>query len=365
MSTYKLLTPGPLSTSKTVKEAMMQDACTWDKSYKEMTQSIREELLQIADVSSEDYTTVLMQGSGSYVVESVLTTTIKSYEKALFITNGAYGERMIQMAEALKINHTVYRTEVNDLPSSLGVESLLQNDPAITHIVMVHCETTTGILNPIAAVGEMAKIYEKTFIVDAMSSFGGVPIDMQNADIDYLISSANKCIEGVPGFGFAICKRDKLKQCKGNAGSVALDMYAQWEVMDIDGKWRFTSPTHAVLAFHQAIQELKAEGVDARHIRYQENNRFVREELRGIGIEAYIDEAYQSPIIATYLFPSDTFDFEGFYEAMKQKGFIIYPGKLTEVDTFRIGNIGQVHQEDFARFCGSVKQYMMGEIVHA
>lgn len=360
MSHYKLLTPGPLSTSETVKQTMMQDVCTWDTSYKTITQTIREELLQLAEVSSEEYSTVLMQGSGSYVVESVLTSVIPLTGKVLIIVNGAYGERIIEMAEKLGIPYATYRTDVDDIANPATVESLLLRDSAISHIAMVHCETTTGILNPIESIGAVAKQYGKTFIVDAMSSFGGVPIHMTDIDIDYLVSSANKCIEGVPGFGFVICKRAELEKCKGNARSVVLDLHAQWKAMDVEGKWRFTSPTHTVLAFLQALKELKKEGgIQERYRRYKANNDFIREELKKVGIETYIDEVYQSPIISTFLFPNDKFTFEVFYEAMKDEGFIIYPGKLTDVDTFRIGNIGHLFRGDMEQLCQAIQHYMM------
>lgn len=365
MSEYKLLTPGPLSTSETVKQAMLEDVCTWDASYKSITQEVRAQLLRVAEVTSEKYTTVLMQGSGSFVVESVLTTVVKSTDKVLLLTNGAYGNRMVQMAEKLGLQHTVYSVDFSEVPHATVVKNLLQEDQKITHIAMVHCETTTGILNPIEPIGAIAKQYGKTFIVDAMSSFGGVPMDVERIDVDFLISSANKCIEGVPGFGFVICKRIELEKCAHHAQSVALDLYEQWQGMDGDGKWRFTSPTHAMLAFRQALKELEEEGgVITRYKRYHENNRFVRNELESIGVKAYIPEAYQSPIISTFLFPSEAFDFELFYEKMKEEGFVIYPGKLTEVDTFRIGNIGQVFREDFEQLCALIKNYMRMEVFH-
>ncbi|MCL1695655.1 2-aminoethylphosphonate--pyruvate transaminase [Lysinibacillus sp. BPa_S21] len=359
MNSYKLLTPGPLTTTETVKQVMLKDRCTWDDDYKTVTQTIRKQLLELAQVKETDYTTVLMQGSGSFVVESVLTTAIGDEDKVLIITNGAYGERIVDMAKVLKLQHTVYSVPYHEQPSPLQVKTLLENDSTITHVAVVHCETTTGILNPISEIGDVVKGLNKTFIVDAMSSFGGVPMDVSVMGIDYLISSANKCIQGVPGFGFVIAKIEDLEKCKGQARSVALDLYNQWEVMEVDGKWRFTSPTHVVAAFAKAIEELVEEGgVRARHERYATNNRILRARLQELGFNAYISEDLQSPIITTFLFPYEGFSFEHFYHAMKEAGFVIYPGKLTDMDTFRIGNIGDIHEDHMNTLCKVIENYM-------
>lgn len=363
MNRYKLLTPGPLTTTKTVRGVMNEDRCTWDDEYKQITQTIRQQLLQIAGVSEEKYTAVLMQGSGSFVVESVITTAVKVSDKVLFITNGAYGERMVQMANAIGIQHIQYETPYGEAVQAEDIASLLQQDAAITHVAMVHCETTTGILNPIEAVIAVAKQYNKQVIIDAMSSFGGVPIDMEALQIDYLISSANKCIQGVPGFGFVIANIERLSACKGVARSVSLDLYDQWQAMKVDGKWRFTSPTHIVAAFAQALVELEEEGgVEARHNRYATNNSYLRKEMQAMGFTPYIDVNVQSPIITSYSYPHEGFDFMEFYEAMKQKGFVLYPGKLTDADTFRIGNIGDIHLSDMEQLVVAIKEYMGVEV---
>ncbi|MGE7021887.1 2-aminoethylphosphonate--pyruvate transaminase [Solibacillus cecembensis] len=359
MNRYKLLTPGPLTTTNTVRNVMNEDRCTWDDEYKEITQTIRKQLLQIAGVTEEKYTAVLMQGSGSFVVEAVLTTAVRSRDKVLFITNGAYGERMVQMANAIGIQHTQYETSYGEAVNASDIESLLQQDPAITHVAMVHCETTTGILNPIEEVIAVAKQHNKQVIIDAMSSFGGVPINVAALQIDYLVSSANKCIQGVPGFGFVIANIDRLSACKGIARSVSLDLYDQWQAMKVDGKWRFTSPTHVVAAFAQALVELEEEGgVAARFTRYASSNAYLRKEMQAIGFKSYIDEAHQSPIITSYFYPHENFDFVAFYEAIKQKGFVLYPGKLTDANTFRIGNIGDIHLSDMEQLVGAIKEYM-------
>lgn len=238
------------------------------------------------------------------------------------------------------------------------VDDYLSNNSDITHVAFVHCETTTGILNPLKELAHVVKMHGKKLIVDAMSSFGGIPMDVSELGIDFLISSANKCIQGVPGFGFIIARRSELMRCKGVARSLSLDIYDQWETMEKGhGKWRFTSPTHVVRAFKQALTELIEEGgVEARYRRYCENHRVLVEGMRSLGFKTLLDDAIQSPIITSFLYPKAGFDFKDFYTALKAKGFVIYPGKISKADTFRIGNIGDVHPEDFARLVEVVRE---------
>ncbi|MFL0193987.1 2-aminoethylphosphonate--pyruvate transaminase [Clostridium sp. WILCCON 0269] len=361
MKEYKLLTPGPLTTTAAVKEQMLFDRCTWDDDYKVITQKIRKQLLQIAEASEEAYTVVLMQGSGSFGVEAVLNSTLGREDKLLIVTNGAYGERMITMCKYMGINYVCHDSEYDKIFKTNEIRTILDKDRAITHIAMVHCETTTGILNPIDEIAKISEEYGKTLIVDAMSSFGGIPIGVQDLSIDYLISSANKCIQGVPGLCFVIAKKEKLIKCNGNSKSLCLDLYDQWKSMDKDGKWRFTSPTHVVAAFSKAIDELIGEGgVLFRNKRYKENNYLIRKKLEDIGFSCYIKREIQSPIISTFLFPNEEFDFNNFYNYIKKNGFVLYPGKLTEMDTFRIGNIGEIYKEDIERLCKIIEQYMRG-----
>lgn len=358
MDNYKLLTPGPLTTTNTVKEEMLFDRCTWDNDYKSITQKIRTQLLEFAGVAKEAYTAVLMQGSGTFAVESVMTSTIKNDDKVLIITNGAYGERIVKIADCIGLNYQPYSVAYDEYPNETELRNLLEKDQDITHLVMVHCETTTGILNPIEMVSKLSKEFSKTLIIDAMSSFGGMEINVASFGIDFLISSANKCIQGVPGFGFVIAKLDKLMACKGISRSLSLDLYDQWREMDKDGKWRYTSPTHVVAAFSKAIDELMAEGgIPARSLRYQKNNQILRERLGKIGFHPYISEEKQSPIITTFLFPNEQFNFNDFYNFVKERGFVLYPGKLTDAETFRIGNIGEIYEEDILALCNVIEEY--------
>jgi 2-aminoethylphosphonate-pyruvate transaminase len=239
------------------------------------------------------------------------------------------------------------------------LESILQHNVEITHVAVVHCETTTGILNPLDEIAKLANKYEKVLIVDAMSSFGGIPIDVENLGIDYIISSANKCIQGVPGFGFIIGKKDSIGNCKGIARSHSLDLYDQWETMENgNGKWRFTSPTHVVRAFSQALDELEAEGgIEKRFIRYTTNQRLLVSGMRNLGFTTLLSDALQSPVITSFLAPGwPDYNFINFYNRLKEKGFVIYPGKISDTETFRVGNIGEVYNNDIKHFLKAVEE---------
>lgn len=360
MKYYKLLTPGPLTTTDTVKKEMLFDHCTWDDDYKAITQDIRARLLKLAHASEETYTVVLMQGSGTFGVESVLTSVIGEGDELLICANGAYGERMGDIAEHAKIPYTIYHQDYDKVPDADVVSKMLDDHPEITHVSMVHSETTSGILNDIESVARVVKAHGCTMIVDAMSSFGGVDIPVEDWGIDFLISSANKCIQGVPGFSFIIANKEKLVASKGKARSLSLDLYDQWETMNKDGKWRFTSPTHVVLAFAQALREMDAEGgIAARNKRYSDNNHLLIEEMEKLGIRPYIDAEHQGPIITTFFYPENhAFSFSDMYNYIKERGYAIYPGKVTEAETFRIGNIGEIYEEDIRKLIAILKEFL-------
>lgn len=359
MKNYKLLTPGPLTTTDTVKQQMLFDHCTWDDDYKIITQNIRKRLLNLAHVDEDKYTAVLMQGSGTFGVESVFSSIIGDNDKLLIAANGAYGERMCSIADRLKLNYVTYMEAYDQVPSAERIKEIIANDSAITYVAMVHSETTSGILNDIEAVGEAVKSMGRNYIVDAMSSFGGVDIDVEKIGIDFIVSSANKCIQGVPGFSFIICNKEKLIASKGNARSLSLDLYDQWETMNKDGKWRFTSPTHTVLAFNRAMEEMEAEGgISARSKRYSENNALLIEKMKELGFDTYIHN-HQGPIITTFLYPENcNYTFNEMYEYIKDRGYAIYPGKVTSADTFRIGNIGEIYKEDILKLYEIIKDFL-------
>jgi 2-aminoethylphosphonate-pyruvate transaminase len=354
---YILLTPGPLTTSPTVKEKMLSDWCTWDDDYNvEIVQNIRQRLVALATTNTGDYTSVLMQGSGTYAVEASLICSVPKTGKVLFLANGVYGDRMVEIARRANLRYDVLNYEQTEVPSPSQLDSFLQSNADITHVAFVHCETTSGILNPLAELCAVTKQHGKTLIVDAMSSFAGIPFDVGELGIDFLASSANKCIEGVPGFGFIIAKRKQMEMCKGISPSLSLDIYDQWETMEKQsGKWRYTSPTHTVRAFKQALDELDAEGgIVVRNKRYQTNQRILSDGMKALGYKALLSEEVQSPIITSFEYPSKDFSFKDFYVQLKRSGFVIYPGKISQRETFRIGTIGQVFPDDVRRLIETI-----------
>ena len=359
MRPYLLLTPGPLTTTDTVKQAMLMDWCTWDEDYNvHIVQEIRHQLVELATQHPDEYTSILLQGSGTYCVESVIGCAIKPTDKLLILSNGAYGDRMGHIAEYYHLNYDILSFDETEQVSLSYVDDYLAHNADITHVAIVHCETTTGILNPLKDVAHLVKMYGKRLIVDAMSSFGGIPLDVYDLGVDFLISSANKCFQGVPGFGFIIARRSELMRCKGVARSLSLDIYDQWETMEKGhGKWRFTSPTHVVRAFKQALEELDAEGgVEARHARYCKNHDTLVSGMRSLGFQTLLPDDVQSPIITSFLYPEEGFNFKDFYGKLKERGFVIYPGKISQADTFRIGNIGDVHPQNFEKLIEAVRE---------
>ena len=359
---YLLLTPGPLTTTRTVRESMMQEYSTWDVDYNGIVQSIRTRLVELAtsDAANPDtHTAVLMPGSGTFTVESVVGSVIPSDGKLLVLNNGAYGARITTIARMLKVD-TVELGQAEIEPTDLGqVEQMLADDPAITHVAMVHCETTTGMLNPVEAVGEIVRRLGRVFILDAMSSFGGIPMSMELTGAHYLISSANKCIQGVPGFGFVVADRAMLEATEGWSRSHSLDLFDQWREMETNGgKWRFTTPTHVVSAFSRALDELKDEGgIEARHTRYVANQKTMVKGMRALGFRTLLGDDLQSPIITSFYYPDDAeFEFQKFYDALKSRGFVIYPGKVSHAQCFRIGSIGDVQPEDMTGLVGRISE---------
>jgi 2-aminoethylphosphonate-pyruvate transaminase len=362
---YLLLTPGPLTTSRTVREAMLHDYSTWDVDYNDRVQSVRRQIVRLA-TGSDDYSCVLIQGSGTFAVEATIGSAVPADGKILVVDNGAYGRRMAEIAGRIGVACTVVAHAETEPVDIDRVRAAIEADSGITHLAMVHCETTTGMLNPAVELGVLAAELGVCFILDAMSSFGGIPLAMEEAGVHYLISSANKCIQGVPGFGFVVARRSNFELCEGRARSLSLDLHDQWRQMETGGgKWRYTSPTHTLLAFEQALAELAAEGgVAARHARYTENHRVMVAGMRGLGFRTLLPDVHQAPIITSFLFPgndvvgADRFEFGRFYEALKARRFVIYPGKVTHAETFRIGNIGHVFPGDMVHLTESVGDVM-------
>lgn len=338
-----LLTPGPLTTSPTVKAAMLHDLGSRDKRFIDINRRLRERLVAIAN-GGADCVCVPLQGSGTFVVEAMIGTFVPPGGKLLVLVNGAYGKRMLRMCEYYRRAH-VAETTAEDQPSDVvALHRLLAADRAITHVAVVHCETTSGVLNPVEAVAEVVARHRRRLLIDAMSAFGALPLDATRVPFDAVVASSNKCLEGVPGMGFCIARRAALEAARGNAPSLSLDLHDQWAAMEQNGQWRFTPPVHSILAFDRALDEFEAEGgVAGRGARYRENCHILIAGLRALGFETLLPDAAQAPVIVTVRMPADPkFHFQTFYDRLSERGYVIYPGKLTVADSFRIGCIGRL-----------------------
>ena len=341
-----LLTPGPLTTSRTVKLAMLADWGSRDVEFRKIVGNIRKRILRLAQCDSS-YECVIMQGSGTFAIEAALGSLCpEKRRKTLVVANGAYGERAAQILE--RMGRPYFKIDKGDsaVPTVDEVVTMLDADRSISHVWMVHCETTSGIVNPIQEIGQAVKLHDKVFMVDAMSSFGALPLDMVDLKMDVMVSSSNKCLEGVPGFSYVVLKRDLLEASAGACHSVVLDLFDQWRGLETSGQFRFTPPTHALVAFDQALKEHEQQGgVDGRGARYARNAQALVAGMRQIGFSTLLEDEVSGPIIQTFLTPADSnFQFERFYEALRVKGFTIYPGKLTKRPSFRIGTIGQIDE---------------------
>ncbi len=358
-----LLTPGPLTTAYATKAAMLSDWGSWDGDFRAMTAEMRARLIAMLGAGGEAYDCVPMQGSGTFAVEAMLGSFVPREAHALVLANGAYGQRAARALSYLGRRHRLLDKGDYLPPRGAEVAEILAENPDISHVVAIHCETSSGILNPLVEIAEAVARAGRKLLIDAMSSFGAVPVEPAEIKFEALVSSANKCIEGVPGFGFVLARKEALEAAAGNSHSLSLDLNAQWAYMEATGQWRFTPPTHAVAAFLEALRLHEAEGgVTGRGARYGENRDVLVAGMRALGFETLLADRWQSPIITTFFCPADpAFSFPAFYEAMKARGFIIYPGKLTEVESFRLGHIGQVDarvMRDVVRAVGEALEEM-------
>jgi 2-aminoethylphosphonate-pyruvate transaminase len=352
-----LLTPGPLTTSAATKEAMLRDWGSRDADFIATTARVRKRLEALAGAAGT-HACVMLQGSGTFVVEATLGTLVPAGAagKLLVLINGAYGRRMARICDTLGRAYVSYETPENVPPTGAEIADLLAADGAITHVAAVHCETTSGILNPIEDIAAATADAGRALIIDAMSTFGALPIDAGEIRFAALCASANKCLEGVPGVGFAIIETSALAAAAGNAPSLSLDLHDQWRVMEDTGQWRFTPPTHVVAALDQALGEHAAEGgIEARFRRYEKNCRVLVAGLRDIGFETFLPDRLQAPIIVTVRMPrAPKFAFERLFELLHAEGIVIYPGSVTTEATFRIGCIGRIGEDDMKRTLAAI-----------
>lgn len=338
-----LLTPGPLTTSASVKRAMVHDWGSRDATFVRYNREVLEAIVEVAG-GQGTHVAVGMQGSGTFAVEAMLTNFVPRAGKVLLLVNGAYGKRAQRICEIAGRAHVVLETPEDTPPDLARLAAVLEGDRAVTHVFAVHCETTSGIANPVAGIARLVAAAGRRLLVDSMSAFGALPIDAREVRYDALAASSNKCLEGVPGMGFVVCRREALLETKGNATTLVLDLHDQWQAMEKTGQWRFTPPIQVIVALHQAIQEYReAGGQPGRLARYSGNCRTLVEGMRALGFRTLLPDALQAPIIVTFHMPSDPrFQFQRFYDGLKDRGYVIYPGKLTVADSFRIGCIGRL-----------------------
>ncbi len=354
-----LLTPGPLTTSRTTREAMLRDWGSRDTDFIALNARVRDRLVDIAGARGS-HVCVPVQGSGTFAIEATVGTLLPRDGKMLVLVNGAYGKRIMRICQMIGRAHVAIET-AEDVPNDVAaLDAALAADRSISHVAAIHCETTSGMLNPIEAIAETVARHGRSLMIDAMSAFGAIPLDATTVPFDALVASSNKCIEGLPGVGYAIIRESVLAAAAGNAHSLSLDLHDQWKAMEGNGQWRFTPPTHVLAGFDQALAEHAAEGgVAGRGGRYSANCRILVDGMRALGFETLLPDELQAPIIVTFHTPSDAaFDFKTFYDGLRQRGYVIYPGKLTVADSFRIGCIGHVFETDIRGALAAVEEVL-------
>ncbi|HYC38616.1 MAG TPA: 2-aminoethylphosphonate--pyruvate transaminase [Usitatibacter sp.] len=352
-----LLTPGPLTTSLETKQAMLRDWGSWDASFNAITGTICRDLVDVVH-GAGTHVCVPLQGSGTFSVEAALANLVPRGGKVLVPQNGAYCQRIVKILKYLGRACVAMDLPEDKHPTAAMIEEAFSKDASFTHVAQVHCETGTGILNPLAEIAAACQRHGKGLIVDAMSSFGAIDIDVSKYAIDAVVAASGKCIEGPPGMGFVIARQAVLEKSQGNSHSLAMDLHDQWTYMQKTTQWRFTPPTHVVAAFRAALDQFKAEGgVAARGARYRKNCETLIEGMSALGLRPFLPRAIQAPIIVTFHAPADpAYSFKPFYEKVKSRGYVLYPGKLTQVETFRVGCIGAIDANEMRNVASAVAE---------
>ncbi|MDP1837815.1 MAG: 2-aminoethylphosphonate--pyruvate transaminase [Reyranella sp.] len=359
-----LLTPGPLTTSASVKQAMVHDWGSRDAGFLAINKMVLDKIVELAGAPNSDgkgtHVTVPVQGSGTFAVEAMITSFVPKAGKLLVLINGAYGQRALKIAQIAGRATASLETPEDTPPDLAKLEAMLVGDKDITHVFAVHCETTSGILNPIAEVAAIVAKQGRRLLVDSMSAFGALEIDARKIHYDALAASSNKCLEGVPGLGFIVCRNTALAECKGNATTLVLDLFDQAEAFAKTGQYRFTPPIHVIVALGKAIEEHAAEGgVAGRGKRYRDNAKVLIDGMRAMGFQTLLPNDLQAPIIVTFHMPTDPkFVFQRFYDGLKDRGYVIYPGKLTVADSFRMGCIGHLYPEHMKGALAAVREVL-------
>jgi len=360
-----LLTPGPLTTSDATRAAMARDWGSRDGDFIAMSEHVRERLGTLAHVG-DAYVTVPIQGAGTYAVEAAIGTLVPRTGKLLVLVNGAYGRRAAEMAVRMGRDVAILERPEDQAFEAQEVDQALLADPAVTDVLLVHLETTSGLLNPAEPIAAAVHAAGRRLLLDAMSSFGAVPIDLRTMLCSAVMASANKCLEGVPGLAYVIAEAGHLARMAGNSASTSLDLHAQWAGFQANRQWRFTPPTHVVAALSAALDQLDAEGgVAARGARYRRHMNTLLAGMSGLGFVPYLPPAVQGPVILTLRDPGGWFSFEAMYQALHQQGIVLYPGKLTREPSFRIGCIGAIALADIERTIGAIGAYVLAHRAQA
>jgi 2-aminoethylphosphonate-pyruvate transaminase len=353
-----LLNPGPATTTDSVKLAqVVPDICPREKEFGDLMELISKELTTIV-ANNKEYTTILFGGSGTAVVESMLTSVVPYDKKVLIVNNGAYGNRMCQIASRYNMDFIEFKSSSIKPINLKKLKKVIKNEPLISHIAVVHNETTTGLLNNLDEIGSLAKKYNIELLVDAMSSYSAIPIDMKKQNISYLVASSNKNIQGMAGVGFVIANKILLKNLKSiKPRTFYLSLYEQYQNFIKSHQMRFTPPVQTLYALKQAIIETKKEGVENRYKRYSKSWKILTKFLKENNLKYLVDDKYHSKIITSIFIPEGV-DFNDMHDYFFEKGFTVYPGKVKEFNTFRVANIGDIDYKDVERFLELFEKYL-------
>ncbi len=356
-----LLNPGPATTSDTVKYAqVVSDICPREQEFGEVLTSLRRDLLQVINASEKLYTTVLFGGSGTAVMEAIISSVMFPGSKLLILVNGAYGQRMCEIADTYNLSYEALKMEWGE-PLDFEEAARIIEDKSIDHVAMVHHETTTGILNPLKKFMKFKNKYGCTLILDAISSYAGVQIDLNETPIEYLMSTSNKCLQGMPGVAFAVCNKESLGALESvKPRSYYLDLYKQYRNLEDKNQTRFTPPVQTIYAMRAALAELMTEGLNKRISRYENNWLTLKKGLERIGFKFLLDPIDESKILLTIIEPNnENFNFETLHDELYSKGFTIYPGKINKDKTFRLSILGELKQQDIKLFLTTLNEILI------
>jgi 2-aminoethylphosphonate aminotransferase len=355
-----LLNPGPATTTDSVKFAqVVPDICPREQEFGQVMEYVSEELTRLV-ADPEEYATVLFGGSGTAAVESMISSVVGT-DAVIIINNGAYGKRICEIAEAYGLYYLEFNSSPVEAVDLAALDLFIQaSSPAISHLAVVHHETSTGLLNDIASIGSLCAKYRIQMIVDAMSSFAAVPISMHAMNISYLAASSNKNIQGMPGVAFCIANKNKLESIRHQKPrNYYLNLYAQYHYFSSTGQMRFTPPVQTLYALKLAIDELKREGVEQRYRRYCKSWETLIKRISELGLKHQVEEPNHSKIVTAIIEPdSISFDFNDMHDYFYNRGFTIYPGKLGE-KTFRVANMGDINYKDIEVFSELLKTYLV------